>query len=234
MVKEKRSGESGFTILEVIVAMGISMVVAAAIYSVYTSHLANRTVQDSVLEMQQNLRAAMYLMGCDVRKAGYQGPMVGTIRIAGITQATNTSLQFTYVANEDGIDNNGDGTIDEFNELSTITYALSGTDFMRTIDGGLQDTVAENIENIEFIYVLNDAANTNILNPSAAQLPLIRDVSVTLLVRSSRLDPKFTNTTLYTFPPPSSGESTTVLGPFNDHFRRELLTGTFFLRNMRN
>jgi type IV pilus assembly protein PilW len=66
-----RERESGFTLVELLVAMVISLVVMAAIYSTYHSQQKSYLVQEQVAAMQQNLRSAMYNMAREVRMAGY-------------------------------------------------------------------------------------------------------------------------------------------------------------------
>ena len=234
MAGEKSRWQSGFTLIEILIATTISMVVIGGMFYLYTSHLKTRTVQNSMLDMQQNLRAAMYLMGRDIRMAGYQGDVTGA-SIAGITVANATAFSFTYLAETDGDNNDDDDDTDEYDELSTIGYALYDADFdaLNEEIGRTQDSetglVAEAIEGIDFLYVLNDDTKTRVPTPS--DLQLIKAVQVTILAKSSRPDNSFESTRLYDCDE-ASDSTKTVWGPFNDAYHRKLLTGTFLLRNM--
>ncbi len=55
-----RISHYGFTLTELLVAMGISGIVMASTYSVYHSHQKSHVAQEQDVAMQQNLRAAMY------------------------------------------------------------------------------------------------------------------------------------------------------------------------------
>ena len=66
-----RNSKAGFTLIEVMVAMAISGVVLASIAKVYSSQLKTHTTQQQVVEMQQSMRAVLYLMERDLRMAGY-------------------------------------------------------------------------------------------------------------------------------------------------------------------
>jgi type IV pilus assembly protein PilW len=56
-----RLNRSGFTLVELLVAMAISTIVLTLIYQVYRTQLRTHTTQQELVEMQQNLRAALYL-----------------------------------------------------------------------------------------------------------------------------------------------------------------------------
>ena len=52
----------GFTLIELMVAMVISTIVLAGVYAAYHSQVKSYTKQKVVIEMQQNVRNAMYFM----------------------------------------------------------------------------------------------------------------------------------------------------------------------------
>lgn len=62
----------GFTLLELMIAMVIAMIVMAAVYQVYQNQQRVYTTERSVVEMQQNARAALTLMKREMRMAGYK------------------------------------------------------------------------------------------------------------------------------------------------------------------
>ena len=65
----------GFTLIELCVAMAIASFVMAAIYSVYRAQTESHRNQQLVVEMQQNMRAAMYLLEREIRMAGYSAAL---------------------------------------------------------------------------------------------------------------------------------------------------------------
>jgi prepilin-type N-terminal cleavage/methylation domain-containing protein len=60
----------GFTLVEMLLALAISSIVLAAIYSVFTIANKNFTTQNVAANVQQNLRSAIGLMARDIRLAG--------------------------------------------------------------------------------------------------------------------------------------------------------------------
>jgi len=70
-MKERNLTNKGFTIVELLVAMTISLVVMGAITYTFKSQQNSYIVQTQVSSMQQNLRAAMYMLTQDIQMAGY-------------------------------------------------------------------------------------------------------------------------------------------------------------------
>ena len=219
-----KSNKKGFTLVELLIAMAITGIVAGAIFTAFLSQQKSYLIQDQVAEMQQNLRAGMDLMVKEIRMAGYD-PYGDSD--AGITAAAEKIFTFTLVADDDGYDNDSDNTTDEIGELKTIQYDLydaysdGDNDIGRKV-GAKKRAAAENIEEIEFYYTLEDATKT--LTP--ADPNNIRNVQIAILARSEHEDSKFSNTKTYTTP---SGAN---WGPYDDGFRRRLLSTTVKCRNM--
>ena len=72
-LKELRNqgSQAGVTLPELMVALAISMVTLAAIYTIHVMEVKNQLVQEDVVAMQQNVRAAMDLISRELRMGGY-------------------------------------------------------------------------------------------------------------------------------------------------------------------
>jgi len=66
--------EKGFTLVELLVAMAISGIVVAAVYTAFVTQQKSYTVQNQVAETQQNARVGLDLIAREVRMAGYGQP----------------------------------------------------------------------------------------------------------------------------------------------------------------
>lgn len=161
----------GFTLVELLVAMVISLVVMGAIYSTYASQQRSYIVQEQVGAMQQNLRVAMYIMVKDIRMAGYDPLIAGGFEIKDIryydtsyTLDTNynmdpdngfSSFRFTADFDGDGVSDN-----DETVTYSIYDYPLTSPDGKLDLSratGSLgKELLAENIERIGFAYAFDN------------------------------------------------------------------------------
>ncbi len=213
----------GFTLVEILVAMAIASVVMAGIYSAYSSQQRSYIVQEQVAGMQQSLRAAMDLMERELRMVGFDP--YGNSE-AGIITAGGDNITFTFVADDDSYNNDGDGDTDESGELKTIGYSLydSGgdgdADLGRKVGAGNNRPVAENIDTLNFIYLREDGTQTTDVSE-------IRSIQITMIARSSRIDRRYTDTDVY-----MNQQTTVIFGPKNDNFRRKLLTAQVCCRNL--
>lgn len=239
------NNKCGFTLVELLLAIAISSLVVGAVHSAFVSQNRTYIAQESVAEMQQNIRISLEMLTRDIRMAGYDpsgSKNFGFVNTAdadfsnggGLTEDVTTGVMqvaITMDLNKDGVidravvDIDGNGNID-MSEMEQVAYRLNGTDLQRysTTTGFVEwQTIAEGIENIEFFYTLNDGTETT--NPIAADLPNIRSIEISVLARASQQDRDFTNSTTYTT---ASGAPWVV----NDNFRRRLLITTIQCRNM--
>jgi type IV pilus assembly protein PilW len=233
---------NGFTLVELMITVAISGIIIAAIYSAYISQQRTYLAQEQVAEMQQNIRAAIDMMAREIRMAGYDPTQSAG---AGITTALAGQISFTQ-------DTNGDGDTADSGEMIDFGFNLAddalrdgvpdndadgdgipdAVSQRRQINGGGYQAIAENIQGIEFRYL--DSANAVTAVPAN-----IRSIQISILARAGRADRDFTNTMVYCPASnpfnPATGLCTNLApswGPYNDNFRRRLLTTTIQCRNM--
>jgi len=176
--------ERGFTLVELLIAMTISLLVMSAIYSTFRSQTRAWVAGQEIANMQQNLRAGMYYLEHSIRMAGYD---------------PQNSKGFGFVSNlpppyedrgatTDGddiaftIDFNGNKSI-ETNSNEQVAYRRNPlTNQLEVLDitnGGTWTTVAQNISSLAFTYWDENGVVTT--NPAD-----IRIVQITLTAQSSR------------------------------------------------
>ena len=220
---------SGVTLTELLIALALTGIVAGAIYNIFISQGRAYTIQSEVAEMQQNLRAGIFMMEREIRMVGYDPTRAAD---AEILEAAPDHLEFTA-------DLNGDGATDDPNEH--MIYTLYDTDADGTSDalgrndvnsGAGTQLLAENIDQLNYVYLdesriaLNDMATS--VDP--AVLPDIRSIQVTMVARSGVIDSDYTNNETYQNQNP--GGSEVIYTAPGDHFRRRLLSTEIKCRNL--
>lgn len=177
----------GFSLIELMVAMAVSLVVLGAMYSVFIGQ--NRTFinQESIVDVQQSVRAGMDMIVREVGMAGYDPVRVNvdSNTANNFNGVTVNALQLQIKA-----DLNGDGVIDTSNE-ETIVYAFDATNkrITRTIGSDTQPFV-ENVESFTFAYVDGDG---NVTATSAN----VRRIRITITGRTAKPDPNYSDNSGY-------------------------------------
>lgn len=141
------TNSKGFTLLEVLIALGIVAVISIGIYGMFI-RLTEGSARDRLTaETQQQLRTAVDFMTREIRMAGLNPSGNAD---AGITDAQLDAITFT-------MDINGDGDVNDAYE--TITYAWDSARHMVTqqtvfTDGNPAEPVdlIENVSDLQFYY----------------------------------------------------------------------------------
>jgi type IV pilus assembly protein PilW len=160
-MRSLKSNSKGFTLVELMVTMAISSIVMAGIYAAYQAQVRSHVTQQTVIDIQQNIRSSMHFMQHSIRMAGYDPVGVPAADIgfqanfmafgpphdaSGATTDGN-SIAFTMNIGGgqfDGVDNDGDAAIDEADESEfsdstinvtslneLIAFRLNGNDLER-------------------------------------------------------------------------------------------------------
>jgi type IV pilus assembly protein PilW len=228
-----RHSNQGFTLVELMVAMVVSLLALGAIYSTFLNQQKSYVVQGETAAMHQNIRAAMFYLQREIRMAGCDP--IDTAN-ASILTANATSINFTedVIGNAPGSDS--DGVTDDPNE--NITYALdANNNLVRTdpvnppIVPPVPQMVAQNIDAIDFVY-LDGSSPPNVLNPGGINVPpgsldQIRSVEITIVARTERPLLASPNDRAYV-----NQRGFQILAPQNDNVSRRRLTAWIKCRNL--
>lgn len=243
MIQQVDRGDSGFTLVETMITLVMSLVVMGAIFGAYQSQQKSSVVQDGVAEMQQNGRAAFLYIINDIRQAVADPTRNGIVGVRTAEPGLFVfSTDLTGNVLTDPNPNEANGIIED---AENISYGFSTSfDVNRNgiADGGTLDwgepgelgkgrglsptvfsPIADYVEAVEFNYVLDDGSTSS--SVSGAKMNRIEAVQISLLIRSSKIDPQYTNTKIYTT------YANTDWGPFNDNYRRHLAMVNIKIRN---
>jgi len=186
-----KNKESGFTLVELLIAMTIGLIILTALSSTFLMQRKIYDIQEQVVEMVQNARAAMDMMTREIRMAGYDPTGAG---FDGITyDADQLQIQANIDDDEDII--NTDGSYDD-NENITYAYYDENSAYpyqiKRKTGNGNFVSFAENIEAFTFDYLEADGV-TKVT--TTADNDKIRQIKVTITARTTKPDPDYTDPT---------------------------------------
>ena len=216
-MKSRNNYSKGFTLIELMVALALTSIIMAGIMAAYVSQLKAHVTQQTIVEMQQNLRSAMQHMEKEIRMAGYDDP--NKTSVAGLTTVLANTFGFT-------MDINDDGDVADSNETVTYTLAANtaGTQCLMRNTGGGNQPIAENIEVLNFVYLDRFRVPINVAMD-------VRSVQITIVAKSSRVNPGFfniqTDNQVY-----RNQQGAVVLPAMNDTFRRMAITTDIKCRNL--
>ncbi len=169
--------QSGFTLVELLIAMTVTVLLGAAMVTNYISQERTSTITRQVAQMQQQLRGAMFIMEQDIRIAGYTpnraaGFGVTNVQRWSITVDNNVSipsadgspsLRVAYdwggsgIYDDDGIPNEPQPAYRLFDDGGDGIFDL-------TLDNVTlnRQLVAEGIEAIGFAYAFDANGDGNL------------------------------------------------------------------------
>jgi type IV pilus assembly protein PilW len=168
----------GFTLVELMVSMGIGMVILAAVTTTFMSQTRIYNAQEQINEMQQNARGVLDILSRELKMAGYK-PNGGGFN--GVTYST-TQLMVQADLNSDG----AISTSSTANEQITYAFDSANQQITRAVGSGSAQVLAEHIAAFTFNYLDSAGAATTV---SAN----IRQVSITITAKTAKPDPNYTS-----------------------------------------
>ena len=174
------NNNNGYSLIELLVAMGIAMIVSAAIFVTHQVQAQGKITQEVTLEMQQAGRAALGMMTRELRMAGCD-PNGNSG--AGFLTATANEVEFTMDFRGDPDPTNPrpfepNGSTADPSEWVRYGINTSGSLGRETGGAGGLQPLIRNIDALNFVYLDADGNVT-------ADLEAIRSVQISLVIRSA-------------------------------------------------
>ncbi|KPJ93649.1 MAG: hypothetical protein AMJ55_07615 [Gammaproteobacteria bacterium SG8_15] len=238
-----KSQQRGFTIVEIMLAITLSMILIAGVIQVYLSSKESFRVQNELARLQENQRIAIEFLQRDISQAGFIRPPGKLINLPGVFitvndggGTTSDSITVTYESTTDclgALTPNGFAVNTYF--ITPATPQQPVPQLVCTGNGGGTQPIADGVENMQ-ILIGDDALTTNSSLPGSADryvnptVPVpttqIASIRIALLISTQnpvRATPVAQNIILL---------DTNVVR--NDRVRRQVITTTIPLPNARN
>jgi type IV pilus assembly protein PilW len=178
MHRLKLTKTEGFTLIELMVSMGIGMVVLAAVTTTFMLQTKVYNAQQQINEMEQNARGVLDVITRELKMAGYK-PNGGSF--SGVTYSTTQLMIQTDLDASGGISSSTTA-----NEQITYAYDSTNKQITRAVGSGSALVLADNIAAFTFSYLDSTGASTT----TSAN---IRQVSISITARTANPDPNYTS-----------------------------------------
>jgi Tfp pilus assembly protein PilW len=180
--------QRGFTIAELLVSSGLSLMVLAGVYTVFRSQTHTVKVQEKRMEAHEYALNTVDMMLREIRNAGYFPAGTACVNVtntSGVVSASSTSFRFVY-------DANGDGNCEE-----DVTYTFTAANITRTYNGTTETLTDNNVTGFQLTYYPQQTSGTApsalTCNPNcnSTELAQIQKVTIALTVQSQSTDTQF-------------------------------------------
>ncbi len=173
------TNQQGFTLIEMLIAVAMTLLVLSGVYEVFNSQQNAYNIQDQVAEMQQNARVAMDIMTREIKMAGYDPEETGWTPFSSGNTDSDT-IQFYCDLNPDS-----DNPPEDTDEDITFDFVSGESTIKRTSGvGGTAQPIAENISALSFTYYDSSGVVTGTFSD-------VRLIKISLTARTAREDSGF-------------------------------------------
>jgi len=175
----------GFTLIEQLMVLVLSSLLLAVLYKTALTQQKAYSVQEQVVDTQQNGRMAIDRMDREIRMAGYRKDILDFLgNISGYTKVLTPVNGANHVGKNDD-------QITLIVEDKAITFRLQWDGTHPTMpvlvreENGVGEVLAEDIENLQFEYILKDGTFTE----TPGNTDDVRTVRTTIIARTKLTDP---------------------------------------------
>lgn len=177
-ITNTKSTMQGFTLVEIMIAITLSLFLISGLVKVYSINKKSAHVQSELASMQENERFAVDLLNREIRMAGfydqtkatsiYPIPKFYTAAVAKtLTGLTNNftgdgsgnasdTISIIYESGTDCLGNAVTETDNNHNTLAVNTYFVnSQTLYCQGNSNSIAQPIAENVENMQVLYGVN-------------------------------------------------------------------------------
>lgn len=234
-----KHNSQGFTVVEVMVAMLISLVLLLGVINIFQASKTSHTLQSGVARLQENARFALDVMTRSIQLAGMDADDITPTDPFNTTNTTNgagtasDSIAVQYASTTDCMGNATGGTaIDRF--------YISGTSLMCAGNGGAPAALVDGVDNMQILYGEDSVGTDGIADKyiNAASVTQWTDdydkggiTSVRIAILVSTVDNVKTQVNTILDTNTYNLLDAPTLGPFSDFMVRRVFSRTILLRN---
>jgi Tfp pilus assembly protein PilW len=173
MINEKQNSTAGFTLLELVIAMGLSLVAIGIATTILAEGLKIRTRENTRSDVLADLQRGLNIMSREVANAGYGGmPDNGVV----LTDSSTTSIRI--LANLNAFSAGSTVDTDAGDPDEDVKFYLSGTNLLRHgVNENDTTVLASGISGLDIFYAntsgtasIDSVSNTCQVSSTATEL----------------------------------------------------------------
>lgn len=235
-ISRRLIAQQGFTLVEIMVAMTISLLLLAGVLQIFISSKASYNLQSGISRLHENARFASDTMAQNIGIAGYNVDDTFNTANTQDNVTANAALGFSAANGtaSDTIDINYEGAFDCLGNptggATADRYYLDGNNLMCLGSGSVTPGIlAEGIENLQILYGEDtdddDIANLYVSAGNVTDFNEVVSVRIAFLASSVETVSGGNDTNVYTL------LNARPIGPLNDTLFRRVFVRTIILRN---
>jgi len=194
MIIAKRQSQEGLSLIELMIAITLSIFITAAMISLFVNSKQNYRLNENMSRLQENARFAMAFLARDIRMADYRTCVTADRRADAIAGTNDTGLNSSDTVTVLWQSNDCDAGVATNTTIFSIQSGSSGAPALFRSVNGVNTELVEGIENLQILYG-EDTDNDDVPNyyvDSASITNMAQAVSVRLTVVARTLETNLT------------------------------------------
>ena len=194
MIIATRQSQKGLSLIELMIAITLSIFITAAMISLFVNSKQNYRLNENMSRLQENARFAMAFLARDIRMADYRTCVTADRRADAIAGTNNTGLNSSDTVTVIWQTNDCDAGVAPRTTVFSIRSGSSGAPALFRSVNGVNTELVEGIENLQILYG-EDTDNDDVPNyyvDSASITNMAQAVSVRLTVVARTLETNLT------------------------------------------
>ena len=189
MIKQSFRTQKGLSLIELMIAVTLSVVIAAAMISLFVNSKENYRVNENMSRLQESARFAVSFLARDIRMADYRSCVTVDRLINAVAGENGTGLNSSDAVTLIWQTNDCDAAFATETRVYTIQAGAAGVPALfRSINGAAAVELVEGIQSLQILYGEDtdddDVANYYVDSASISDMAQAISLKITLVVRS--------------------------------------------------
>ncbi|MFC1778545.1 PilW family protein, partial [Pseudomonadota bacterium] len=152
MIIATRQYQKGLSLIELMIAITLSIFITAAMISLFVNSKQNYRLNENMSRLQENARFAMAFLARDIRMADYRTCVTADRRADAIAGTNDTGLNSSDTVTVLWQSNDCDAGVATNTTIFSIRSGSSGAPALFRSVNGVNTELVEGIENLQILY----------------------------------------------------------------------------------